>query len=125
MAAETKKIDVTAASLRAISGFVGDEPGGDFHKLLNDRMRLGILSSLAVTNPLTFSGLKRLLEITDGNLSVHARKLESAGYLTCSKSFEGRVSKTEYAITPTGRKALKRYLKHMEALIKATSSQET
>ena len=125
MVAETKKIDVTAASLRAISGFVGDEPGGDFHKLLNDRMRLGILSSLAVTNPLTFSGLKRLLEITDGNLSVHARKLESAGYLTCNKSFEGRVSKTEYAITPTGRKALKRYLKHMEALIKATSSQET
>ncbi len=125
MAAETKKIDVTAASLRAISGFVGDEQGGDFHKLLNDRMRLGILSSLAVSNPLTFSGLKRLLEITDGNLSVHARKLEGAGYLTSNKSFEGRVSKTEYAITPTGRKALKRYLKHMEALIKATSSQET
>ncbi len=108
-------------SLQAISGFVADRKGGDFHKLLNDRVRLGILSSLAVSERLSFSELKKLLAATDGNLSVHARKLEDAGYLRCEKTFEDRVPKTEYQITKTGRSALERYLKHMEALIRATS----
>ena len=110
------------ASPKAISGFVSDDQGGGFQKLLNDRVRLGILSSLAVSDVLSFSELKRLLEASDGNLSVHARKLENAGYLRCTKSFSDRVPKTEYRITASGRKALKRYLKHMEALIRATSS---
>jgi DNA-binding HxlR family transcriptional regulator len=108
-------------SLKTISGFVADEKGGDFHKLLNDRVRLGILSSLAVSERLSFSELKKLLAATDGNLSVHARKLEDAGYVRCEKTFEGRVPKTEYEITLEGRSALERYLKHMEALIRVTS----
>jgi len=108
-------------SLAAISGFVADDRDADFHKLLNDRVRLGILSSLAVSDRLSFSELKKLLETTDGNLSVHARKLEDAGYLRCEKTFSDRVPKTEYRITRSGRAALNRYLKHMEALIQATS----
>ncbi len=111
----------SSKSLQAISGFVADEKGGDFHKLLNDRVRLGILSSLAVSERLSFSELKKLLDATDGNLSVHARKLEDAGYIHCRKTFEGRVPKTEFKITRSGRSALERYLKHMEALIQATS----
>ncbi len=107
--------------LEAISGFVADDKGGGFHKLLNDRVRLGILSSLAVSDRLSFSELKKLLDATDGNLSVHARKLEDAGYLRCTKTFEDRVPKTEYRISKEGRRALERYLKHMEALIRATS----
>jgi DNA-binding MarR family transcriptional regulator len=83
-------------------------------------LRLGILSALAVNDSLTFNDLKKLMQTTDGNLSVHARKLEEAGYIACTKSFEGRVPKTEYTITPTGRRALERYLDHMEALIRAT-----
>ena len=105
----------------AISGFVADERDGEFQKLLTDRLRLGMLSSLAVSKTLSFTELKRLLDATDGNLSVHARKLEDAGYVRCDKTFAGRVPRTEYRITPKGRKALERYLKHMEALIKATS----
>jgi DNA-binding HxlR family transcriptional regulator len=108
-------------SLKAISGFVADERDGEFQKLLTDRLRLGMLSSLAVSKTLSFTELKRLLDATDGNLSVHARKLEDAGYVRCDKTFAGRVPRTEYRITPKGRKALERYLKHMEALIKATS----
>ena len=108
-------------SLKAISGFVADERDGEFQKLLTDRLRLGMLSSLAVSKTLSFTELKRLLDATDGNLSVHARKLEDAGYVKCEKTFAGRVPRTEYRITPAGRKALERYLKHMEALIKATS----
>ncbi|MGE0623703.1 MAG: winged helix-turn-helix domain-containing protein [Pseudomonadales bacterium] len=110
------------ASLEAISGFVAADPGGDFHRLLNDRVRLGILSSLAVSERLSFTELRKLLAVSDGNLSVHARKLEDAGYVDCTKSFEDRVPKTEYRITRAGRTALNRYLKHMEALIRATSS---
>ena len=108
-------------SLKAISGFVVDERDGEFQKLLTDRLRLGMLSSLAVSKTLSFTELKRLLDATDGNLSVHARKLEDAGYVKCEKTFAGRVPRTEYRITAAGRKALERYLKHMEALIKATS----
>ena len=85
-------------------------------------MRLGILSSLAVSDVLSFSELKALLDASDGNLSVHARKLEVAGYVDCAKTFAGRVPRTQYAITAKGKKALKRYLKHMEALIRATSA---
>ncbi len=124
MAAKSKREGESSASasLRAIAGFVSDDQGGDFQRLLNDRVRLGILSSLAVSNRLSFSELKRLLDTTDGNLSVHARKLEAADYIKCKKSFTDRVPKTEYSITAIGRKALKRYLKHMEALIWATSN---
>jgi DNA-binding MarR family transcriptional regulator len=81
---------------------------------------LGIVSALAVNESLTFNELKRLMQTTDGNLSVHARKLEDAGYVTCTKSFEGRMPKTEYRLTAAGRRALERYLDHMEALIRAT-----
>jgi DNA-binding HxlR family transcriptional regulator len=82
-------------------------------------MRLGIVSALAVNEVLSFNDLKRLLKTTDGNLSVHARKLEGAGYITCTKYFEGRLPKTEYRLTETGRHALEHYLTEMETLIQA------
>jgi len=88
-------------------------------RLVHERLRLGILSALSVNETLAFNELKKLLETTDGNLSVHARKLEEAGYISCSKSFEGRMPKTEYRITQSGRRALERYLDHMESLIQA------
>jgi DNA-binding MarR family transcriptional regulator len=91
-----------------------------FDRLIHERLRLGILSALAVNESMSFNDLKKLMQTTDGNLSVHARKLEEANYIACTKSFEGRVPKTEYAITPSGRRALERYLDHMEALIRAT-----
>ena len=91
----------------------------DLDKLIHERMRLGIISALAANKSLTFNDLKNLLQTTDGNISVHARKLEEANYIRCEKSFEGRIPKTEYKITTAGRKALERYLNHMEALIKA------
>ena len=89
-------------------------------RIVHERLRLGILSALAVNESLTFNELKKLMETTDGNLSVHARKLEEAGYVSCRKSFEGRVPRTEYTLTASGRKALEKYLNHMEALIRAT-----
>jgi len=89
-------------------------------RLVHERLRLGILSALAVNESLTFNELKRLLDTTDGNLSVHARKLEEAGYVGCVKSFANRMPKTEYRLTAAGRRALERYLDHMEALIQAT-----
>jgi len=88
--------------------------------LVHDRVRLGLLSALAVGEVLTFVELRRLLGVTDGNLSVHARRLEDAGYLQCTKSFTGRVPRTEYRITAAGRRGLESYLRHMEALIHAT-----
>ncbi len=88
-------------------------------RLVHERLRLGILSALSVNQSLTFNDLKKLLESTDGNLSVHARKLEEAGYITCTKSFEGRLPRSDYRLTATGRRALDRYLDHMEALIQA------
>ena len=88
-------------------------------RLIHERLRLGILSALSVNQSLTFNELKKLLDTTDGNLSVHARKLEEAAYVACTKSFEGRVPKTEYRLTAAGRKALERYLDHMEALIQS------
>lgn len=91
----------------------------DLDKVIHERMRLGIISALAANAKLSFSDLKKLLDTTDGNVSVHARKLEDAGYVTMKKSFAGRMPLTEYAITKEGRRALERYLDHMEALIKA------
>jgi DNA-binding HxlR family transcriptional regulator len=88
-------------------------------RLIHERLRLGILSALSVNESLTFNELKKLLDTTDGNLSVHARKLEEAGYVSFTKTFEGRMPKTEYKLTATGRRALERYLDHMEALIQA------
>lgn len=92
----------------------------DLDRLIHERMRLGIVSALAVNDHLSFNDLKKLLQTTDGNLSVHARKLEEAGYVTCAKYFEGRLPKTEYRLTDPGRRALQRYLDHMEAIIHAT-----
>ncbi len=91
-----------------------------FDRLVYERVRLGIMSALAVNERLTFNELKSLFDVSDGNLSAHARKLEEAGYIECTKSFEGRRPKSEYRITGTGRKALHRYLEHIEAVIKAT-----
>lgn len=88
-------------------------------RIIHERMRLGIVSALAVNESLTFNELKKLLQTTDGNLSVHARRLEEADYVECSKSFEGRMPKTEYRLSTAGRKAFERYLNHMEALIHA------
>ena len=92
----------------------------EIDRMIHERLRLGIISALAAKESLTFNELKHTVKTTDGNLSVHARKLEEAGYVNCSKSFEGRTPKTEYSLTTAGRRALERYLDHMEALIRAT-----
>jgi len=92
----------------------------ELDRLIHERLRLGIVSALAVNDTLSFNELKRLMQTTDGNLSVHARRLEEAGYVSCSKTFEGRVPHTQYSLTTRGRQALARYLDHMEALIRAT-----
>ena len=92
----------------------------DLDRIIHERVRLAIVSALAVNEALTFADLKDLLRATDGNLSVHARKLEDAGYIHCTKGFEGRVPRTEYRLAAAGRRALERYLAHMEALIRAT-----
>jgi DNA-binding HxlR family transcriptional regulator len=97
----------------------GGEPSARLDRVIHERMRLGIVSALAVNDVLTFNDLKRLLRATDGNLSVHARKLEHAGYVDCTKAFEDRVPKTTYRLTSAGRRALDRYLNHMEALIRS------
>ena len=97
-----------------------DMPASNLDRLIHERTRLAIISALAVNVSLTFNELKELLRITDGNLSVHARKLEDAGYIGCTKSFAGRLPKTEYRLSPSGRRAMEKYLDHMEALIRAT-----
>jgi DNA-binding HxlR family transcriptional regulator len=107
-------------TLQGIKGGAAAHGPLELDRLIHERMRLAIVSALAVNDSLTFNELKRLLETTDGNLSVHARKLEEAGYILCTKSFEGRVPRTEYRLSPTGRRALERYLAHMEALIRTT-----
>ncbi len=104
------------ARVRAVAG---NNTLPDLDRLIHERMRLGIVSALAANQSLTFNELKKLLKTTDGNLSVHARKLEEANYVACSKSFEGRMPKTEYRLTDAGRRALEKYLNHMEALIHA------
>src|SRR6266853_6034055 len=96
----------------------GKEDAG-FDRLIYERVRLGIMSALAMNEQLTFNELKSLFDVSDGNLSAHARKLEEAGYIACSKSFEGRRPRSDYSLTPAGRQALEKYLNHMEALIEA------
>ena len=91
----------------------------DFDRLIHEKTRLAIVSALAVNPSLTFNEMKAILKTTDGNVSVHARKLEDAGYLLCKKSFEGRMPKTEYSLTPSGKRAFEKYIGHMEALIRA------
>jgi DNA-binding MarR family transcriptional regulator len=92
----------------------------DFDRLIHEKTRLAMISALAVNPTLTFNELKAILKTTDGNVSIHARKLEDAGYLNCRKSFQGRMPRTEYSLTSSGKKALEKYLGHMEALIRAT-----
>ncbi len=109
---------IPTGGMQALTGG-GGNPIPDFDRLIHERLRLGIVSALAASPSLTFNDLKKSLNTTDGNLSVHARKLEEANYITCTKSFEGRMPRTEYRITETGRQALEKYLDHMEALIHA------
>ena len=119
MAAKENTLRKTGDSkLAPVTGSPADAPKLD--RLIHDRLRLGILSALAVNPSLTFTEMRKLLETTDGNLSVHARKLEDAGYVAVTKSFAGRIPRTDYRMTAAGRRALERYLDHMEALIQAT-----
>lgn len=112
---ENEKTNLQALKIEKAAENVSNE----LDKIIHERIRLGIISALAVNESLSFTDLKNLLSTTDGNISVHARKLEEAGYLTCEKSFKNRVPLTEYKITSEGRDALARYLNHMEALINA------
>ena len=112
-----------AASREPLSGVRGGAAAQgplELDRLIHERVRLAIVSALAVNDALSFNELKRLLDTTDGNLSVHARRLEEAAYIQCTKRFDGRVPRTEYRLSPSGRRALERYLDHMEALIRAT-----
>lgn len=108
----------SARKVRAVAG--RGASAADLDNLIHGRYRLGIMSALATNQELSFSELKALLKTSDGNLSVHARKLEDAEYVRCRKSFDGRIPRTEYRITARGQRALNRYLNHMEALIEAT-----
>ena len=110
----------TAASGAAASARGAARAAAELDRVIHERVRLGIVSALAGVERASFNELKSLLKVSDGNLSVHARKLEDAEYITCSKSFDGRMPKTEYRLTAAGRRALERYLDHMEALIHAT-----
>ncbi len=116
---QQKKKETTPRSLSGVRGRVDQGGLPELDRLIHERTRLGIVSALAVNESLSFTELKELIKTTDGNLSVHARKLEEAGYINCTKSFDGRIPKTEYRLTATGRRALERYLDHMEALIQA------
>jgi DNA-binding transcriptional ArsR family regulator len=122
------------ATNRHVGPVVSDRPGAskktrptqaqaatravNLDRLIHDRTRLAIISALAASSTLTFTELKHLLDLSDGNLSVHARKLEDAGYVTCTKGFEGRLPRTEFGLTEAGHRALRQYLDHMEAIIK-------
>ncbi|HEX5424818.1 MAG TPA: transcriptional regulator [Candidatus Acidoferrales bacterium] len=105
---------------RMAAAALPEAPAVNLDRVIHERTRLAIISALAVNESLTFRGLKQLLGASDGNLSVHARKLEDAGYIACAKSFANRLPKTEYRLTAAGRRALEKYLDHMEALIRAT-----
>lgn len=109
--------------LEGVAGYLSDPAAGKFDRLVYERVRLGIMSALAVNAKMTFNELKELLRASDGNLSAHARKLEDAGYIDCKKSFKGRFPLTEYRLTADGRQALERYLNHMERLIQATRAE--
>ena len=118
--AKNDETDETPQKLEVINAEKAAESvSNDLDKVIHERMRLGIISALAANKKLSFTELKKLLKTTDGNISVHARKLEDAGYLVCEKSFKKRKPLTEYKITKSGRSALQKYLNHMEALIKA------
>ena len=104
--------------MRSVAG--SGEAALELDRLIHERVRLGIVSALAVNGSVMFTDLKSLLNTTDGNLSAHARKLEEAGYIACKKSFEGRVPKTEYTLTAVGLRSLQAYLDHMEAIIRST-----
>ena len=109
-----------SAAVRKSERVSAPQPIPDLDRVIHEKTRLAIVSALAVNAALTFNELKAILETTDGNISVHARKLEEANYITAKKSFEGRMPRTEYALTAAGRRALEKYLNHMEAIIKAT-----
>jgi DNA-binding MarR family transcriptional regulator len=113
------------AGAQAIPVLARSSEDAKFDRLVYERVRLGIMSALAVNEQLSFNELKSLFDVSDGNLSAHARKLEEAGYIVCSKSFAGRRPKSEYRLTPVGRNALYRYLEHIEAVIKATRRGES
>jgi DNA-binding HxlR family transcriptional regulator len=121
--AASRKFEVRSQKSEAkVRGQKSDVDGRsplELDRLIHERLRLGIVSALAVNDQLTFNDLKRLLQTTDGNLSVHARRLEDARYITCNKTFEGRIPRTEYRLTAAGRRAFEKYLAHMEAIIKA------
>lgn len=119
-----RRTDAGGHALGAVGGRQPEAGALDLDRLIHERVRLGIVSSLAVNGSLTFTDLRDLLGITDGNLSAHARKLEEAGYVVCTKSHDGRGSKTEYRLTPTGRVELQQYLDHMEAIIQATRTHD-
>jgi DNA-binding HxlR family transcriptional regulator len=123
MAAKPRPRAEGVPELRDVSAPAAVSGLPELDRLIHDRIRLGIVSALAVNPTLSFQELKALLDTSDGNLSVHARKLEEAGYLVCTKSFAGRVPKTEYQLTDAGRRALEGYLAHMEALIRAMRHQ--
>ena len=114
---KSEKSERAAAGPRELRSSKPKHPANSLDRVIHERLRLGILSALAANESLTFSDLKHLMHTTDGNLSVHARKLEDAGYIACVKSFEGRVPKTEYKLTAAGRRALESYVSHMETLI--------
>jgi len=116
MAAERSRAS-RAAGLRRVPGLAMG--GSSFDKLIHEPLRLGIVSALAANEKLSFAELREMTRATDGNLSVHARKLESAGYLSCKKTFRGRTPRTEFRLTAKGRKAFERYLDHMESVIRA------
>ena len=113
----TQKKRDAATDLQNVRGGKAKHPAPGLDRLIHERMRLGIVSALAANESLTFNDLKSLMNTTDGNLSVHARKLEENGYIACTKSFEGRLPKTEYKLTAAGRRALESYLSHMETII--------
>lgn len=122
--AEKRQPKTRKGPMQALRGLSARGGSPDADRLIHERVRLAIVSALAVHDSLTFNELKALLETTDGNLSVHARKLEEADLVACEKSFHGRVPLTEYRLTPLGRKTLERYLAHMEALIRAVREKE-
>jgi len=115
----SRQSSVASRQTSAVSPSPQNKSPLELDRLIHERLRLGIVSALAVNERLTFNDLKRLLDTTDGNLSVHARKLEEAQYIACDKSFDGRVPRTEFRLTAAGRRALEKYVSHMESIIKA------
>lgn len=125
VARREEAMDRRAPTLGSVSGHGAEAGPLELDRLIHERVRLGIVSALAVNGTMPFTDLRNLLRTTDGNLSAHARRLEDAGYVLCHKSFEGRTPRTDFELTPRGRKALQDYLDHMEAIIHATRERET